>query len=94
MHFIHINSRWHTSKLEEIRILTLKIKAAVICVTETWLDDSVGDSEIEIKGYHAIRKERNRNGGVCLNIKTGFALNQRNYIHRETRSYLVWNTVT
>lgn len=49
MHFIHINSRSLISKLEEFKILALKIKAAAICVIETWLDDSVGDSEIEIK---------------------------------------------
>lgn len=84
LHIIHINSRSLISKLEEIKILAFKTKAAIICVTETWLDDSVAEPEIEIKGYQVIRKDRNRKGGgVCLYIKTSLAFNQRNDLEIE-----------
>ena len=79
LHIIHINSRSVIHKIEEIKILSYKVKAAVICVTETWLDESVTNSEIEIKGYQVIRKDRNRSGGgVCMYINTNLAFNQRN----------------
>ena len=67
------------NKLEEMKILALKTNAAVMCITETWLDDSVTNNEIEINGYQVIRKDRNRNGGgVCMYIKSCLTFNQRN----------------
>lgn len=78
LHIIHVNSRSIIYKMEEIKVLALKTKAAVICITETWLDNSVINSEIEIPGYNVIRKDRNKNGGgVCMYIKTCLAFNQR-----------------
>ena len=38
-------------------------------MSETWLDPSVQDSEVDIEGYSLIRKDRNRKGGdVCMYI--------------------------
>ncbi|XP_045107676.1 uncharacterized protein LOC123515047 [Portunus trituberculatus] len=81
LHIIHINSRSLMNKLEEVRLLALKTNAAVMCISETWLDDSVTNNEIEISGYQVIRKDRNRNGGgVCMYIKSCLTFNQRNDI--------------
>ena len=49
LHFIHLNVRSLLPKLDELHIIAIKSKAAVIGVTETWLDDSVEDSEIELQ---------------------------------------------
>ncbi len=38
-------------------------KPDILCVVETWLDDSIDDSEISIPGYHSLRLDRNRHGG-------------------------------
>ena len=47
-------------------------------VTETWLDDSITDSEIAIDGYTLQRKDRNTNGGgVCLYVRNGLSFNKR-----------------
>lgn len=35
----------------------------VICITETWLDPSISNSEIKLNNYSVVRKDRNRNGG-------------------------------
>ena len=35
----------------------------IICISETWLDDSVSDDEITLDGYSLYRKDHNRHGG-------------------------------
>ena len=62
------------TKISELRLLAAKSNAAVIAISESWLDQSVGDGEIYIDGYCLERKDRNRNGGgVCLYINNKLA---------------------
>ena len=50
----------------------------MIALTETWLDDSVNDSELIINNYCLIRADRNRQGGgVCLFIRENLTFNRR-----------------
>ena len=52
------------------------VNASILGITESWLDDSVPDSEISIDNFSLLRKDRNRNGGgVALYIKNLFAFN-------------------
>ena len=51
LHIIHFNARSLLPKLAEVRTLVVEFNAAIVCVTATWLDDSVMDSEIELSGY-------------------------------------------
>ena len=74
LHFIHINVRSLLPKITELRNLALKTKAAVISITETWLDSTVTDNEINRNGYCIERNDRNRNGGgVCSYIRNDIA---------------------
>ena len=51
----------------------------MICVTETWIDESVIDNESKLPGFNVIRKDRNRNdGGICIYVKNNLAYTQRN----------------
>lgn len=69
LHFIHINIRSLTSKISELKIIANNSSASVIAISETWLDSSVTDAEININGYTVIRADRNREGGgVCMYI--------------------------
>lgn len=78
LHFLHVNARSLIPKLSELKILVNKSKAAVLAISETWLDNSVTDSEINIPGYSVVRKDRNREGGgVCIYINSNLAFNQR-----------------
>ena len=63
LHFLHININSLLPKIDEIRYFTKKSNAAVIGITESKLDKSVLDSEINIDGYEVLRCDRNRNGG-------------------------------
>ena len=38
----------------------------IVCITETWLDNSISDNELTIPGYCIIRLDRNRHGGGVL----------------------------
>lgn len=68
-HFIHVNSRSLLPKLDELQVITLRCHPAVIGVTETWLNDSVSDSEVSIPGYQIQRHDRCRTGsGVCVYV--------------------------
>ena len=50
----------------------------MITLSETWLDDSVTDSEISINDYCLVRRDRNRNGGgVCMYIRKDISFSHR-----------------
>ena len=47
-------------------------------MTETWLDESVFDSEVQINSYVLRRQDRNRHGGgVCIYIRRDLSFNPR-----------------
>ena len=78
IHILHLNVRSLIPKLEELRNVAKETKAAVIGLSETWLDDSVFNTEIVIDGYSIFRHDRSRNGvGVCAYIKNDLVFRQR-----------------
>lgn len=47
-----------------------------VCITETWLDDDISDSELFIPGYVMVRLDRSRHGGgIIMYIKSVFSYN-------------------
>ena len=50
LHCLHLNVRSLLSKIDELKIIAQQSRAAVIAVTETWLDCSVLDNVINIAG--------------------------------------------
>ena len=59
-------------------MLARNTRAACICMTETWLDESVFDSEVQIDSYVLRRQDRNRHGGgVCIYIRSDLSFNPR-----------------
>ena len=55
LHFIHINAHSMFHKLSEIRLLALKIKPAIISISETWLKEYITNQSVEIVNYNIIR---------------------------------------
>ena len=69
IHVVHLNIQSLLSKLDELRCIAINSKATIICITETWLDESICDPEISIPEYDLLRNDRNRDGGgVCVCI--------------------------
>ncbi|PIK48179.1 hypothetical protein BSL78_14971 [Apostichopus japonicus] len=74
IHLIHFNTRSLLPKISELRTIALETQATIIAISETWLDDSVTDTEILLPGYNIIRSDRDRSGGgVCTYIRNNRA---------------------
>ena len=63
LHTIHLNINSVLSKIDQLRVIAKKSKAAVIRITESKLNATVLDGEIDTDGYEVIRSDRNRHGG-------------------------------
>ena len=88
--FLGLNIRSLLPKLSEVKLLVLKTNASVLCLSETWLDHSITDSEISIPSYSIVRKDRDRHGGgVCLYIKSNLPYNCRPDLDREDLE-MIW----
>ena len=78
LHFLHINARSLFHKVSEINKISKRTNAAVIAVSETWLDDSYPDDSVKIEGYNLIRRDRlGHAGGVSAYIRGDLAYNTR-----------------
>ena len=78
LHFIHLNARSLFPKLSEVKVIAKKSKAAVICVTESWLDESHPDASVYIEGYSLLRNDRQSyGGGVCAYIREDLSYKRR-----------------
>jgi len=69
---LHVNTRSlvahnNTIKVDEIDILAAEYNFVVICLTETWLDNSIDTNSLRLKGYSdPFRLARNRRDGGVL----------------------------
>ena len=74
-------------KIDELREIVKVSNPRVICITETKLNNSTGDSKIFIDGYCAIRRDRNRKGGG--DVTNNICYNTKNYILNEIENIFV-----
>ena len=87
-----LNIRSLCSKIDQLQLFVQSHNFDVLGVNETWLDESVSESEIEIAGYSVVRKDRNRNGGgVCFYVKDSLNFHDRKDIGNGIES--IWITV-
>ena len=77
LHLIRLNINSILSKIDELRLARKSI-ASVIGITESKLDKTVLDGEINLDVYELIRSGRNRHGGgvVCY-IRNDISFNVR-----------------
>jgi len=53
---LHVNTRSvlahnNTTKFDEIELLAIEYNFSVICLTETWLDNSIDNVTFQLDGY-------------------------------------------
>ena len=67
------NVRSLVPKIDEIREFMSRNEINLSFITETWLNDTITDSVVNIPGFTIIRKDRfvNNHGGICIYIKEG-----------------------
>lgn len=67
---LNVNARSLYSKLADFEALLLEHDPDAVVVTETWLSESILDSEVLPPGYRMVRRDRgSRGGGVALVLK-------------------------
>ena len=72
------------------KLLAKNTCASVIVITETWLDESVQNGEIQIDGYTITRQDRNRcGGGVLIYVNNSVAYTERSDL-RNPNLEAVW----
>ena len=63
LHLIHLNITSLVPKIDELKDMAKRTKAAVIGISESNLDNTVLDPETYIENYEIIRFNRNQHGG-------------------------------
>ena len=81
-YFCHLNVNSLLSKIDELIGITNYIRPVILSVTESKIDISVTNAEVNINGYSIIRNDRNSNGrgaacytgnNLCFNINNIFS---------------------
>lgn len=56
------------SKFNEFKRCFASSKVDIICLSETWLNESINDNVIAVDGYRVLRNDRkySRGGGICI----------------------------
>ena len=68
------NVRSLPSKITELQTVVKAVKAGIVCVTETWLNDLTPDTSVEIPRFLCFRNDRSGRpgGGVCAYVDSTF----------------------
>ena len=70
---LYYNARSLFPKLDHLKAECSLLNPDIICITESWLDDSITDTELRIPGFNLVWLDRNRHGGgVAIYIKSLF----------------------
>ena len=73
---LYYNARSLYPKLDQLKVECLVHNPHVVCITETWLDSTIMDSELYIPDFDIVRLDRNRHGGgVIIYFRSTFICN-------------------
>ena len=66
----HLNAQSLLPKMDEIRSFLMDVKRPIVLgISETWLNSSVCDCEIEVHGYTMYRRDRGERGAsLCARV--------------------------
>ena len=77
-YILHLNSRSLLPVIDQLRILFDESKPLIIAISETWLNSTVADLEVDINGYKIERLDRtSRGGGVAIYFRDGCKFKRR-----------------
>ena len=68
LHLVSLNIRSLLPKIDQLKLFAQSNNPTAVSISETWLDDSITQNEIQIPGYSIERKDRNRNGAVFVSM--------------------------
>ena len=71
---MYFNCRSLIPKFDELATLCSANSPSIICLTKTWLCESISNNEILIPNYSVVRLDRHRHGGgVAIYVHNCFA---------------------
>ena len=95
---INMNSRSLVNTYEELEFICEQLKPDLICITETWLDDSSPQNAYIPTGYKVIRKDRSKDfkkkynkssgGGIAIFHKEHIILEKKTFLTDKTEEIL------
>ena len=78
LHFLHINTNSLLSKVDKLKCIAKKTEATIMGITESKLDHTVPDLEVNLPVYDILQYDRNRNvGGATCYIRKDLCFNKR-----------------
>ena len=94
----YINARSIANKKKELELYLNEENIDIMGISETWLNESITDSEMNINGYTFLRRDRNnmqkkRGGGVAFYVKNELNLIQREDIFETNFPESIWCTI-
>lgn len=92
---VHLNARSLLQHINELRLIFSKVFPPIIAITETWLENSIEDSEIAILNYSVERLDRkdNRRGGGNALFTGRPKIYSKKRFRRRLGSYLDSSTI-
>ena len=90
---VHLNVRSLLSSIDQISVELNEFD--IIALSETFLNDTIDNSDIDIAGYcEPFRMDRNRHGGgVCIYVKSTLHA-ERCYEYEDNRMECIWLKIT
>ena len=95
---LNLNCRSILNKAEELLHILKEINPDIVCLTETWLDQSTPQNNFIPSGYSIIRKDRteafkqrygrNRGGGIAVLYKDNIKIETKSYLTNKTEEIL------
>ena len=74
----HLNVRSLLPKIHEIQFILHISNFDILCINESWLDDSISAQDIAVSGYSTVTKHRNRHGGgIVVYVKNEVKFDRR-----------------
>ena len=66
INILYYNARSLFPKIDELRLECANRRPDIVCIVESWIDNSVTNGELLLSGYQLYRRDRNRHGGGIL----------------------------
>ena len=72
---MYTNAQSIIKKMDELKVVANMVKPDVIALTETWTNDQIDNSFLNVEGYEVVARddredtEKGRGGGVLIYVK-------------------------
>ena len=87
LHFIHLNINSLLPKIEDLRIIAKSTNAAILDISDSKLDESILEPEIQIDDYKILQCDTSKHrGGVACYIRNDLSYNILFVFPREIES--------